>query len=63
MNLLVFIVYDKVHIVTTIAFDESGVTILININLLIQQIFTICFSEVLFIINLLTLDMLGIDYG
>ena len=36
---LSFKVYDKVCIVTIIASDESGVTILIGINLLIQQAF------------------------
>ena len=36
---LAFIVYDKVCIVTIIASDVSGVTIIININPLIQQTF------------------------
>ena len=39
---LSFIVYNKVHFVTTIASDVSGVTIPININVLIQQAFPIC---------------------
>ena len=38
-SMLAFIVYDKVCIVTRIASDVSGVTILININPLIQWAF------------------------
>ena len=43
--MLAFIAYDKVHIVTIIGSDVSGVTILINIDLLIQQAFTICIQD------------------
>ena len=37
--MLAFIVYDKVHNVTIITSDVSGVTILINISLLMQWAF------------------------
>ena len=37
---LAFIAHNKIHIVTVITFDASSVTILINIDLLIQQAFT-----------------------
>ena len=45
MCALAFIVYNKVHIDTTIASDVSGVTILISINLLIQWAVTICIQD------------------
>ena len=40
-----FIDYNKVYIVTIIAFDVSGVTILINIDLLIPQSSTTCIQD------------------
>ena len=43
--MLAFIVCDKICIVTTIISDVSGVTILININLLIKSEFTICTQD------------------
>ena len=40
-----FIVYNKIYIIIIITFDVSGVTILINIDLLIQQAFMICIQD------------------
>ena len=40
-----FIVYAKVHIVTTVASDVSGDTIIIDLNLLIQWAFPICIQD------------------
>ena len=45
MCTLAFVVYDKVHIVITITSDASGVTILIDINLLLQLVFPICIQD------------------
>ena len=39
-----FIAYNKICIVTIMTFDVSGVTILINIDLLIQ-VFNICIQD------------------
>ena len=44
MCVLAFIVYDKISIAKVIAFDVSGVTILINLDLLIQA-FMICIQD------------------
>ena len=43
--ILAFIVYDKICIVTIIIFDVSGVTIDIDIDILIQQAFMICIQD------------------
>ena len=40
--MLAFIAYDNLSIFTIIAIDVSGVTILIDTDLMIQQAFMIC---------------------
>ena len=44
-SLYAFIVYDKISIVTILAFDVSGVTIFINMDLLIQQVIMIYIQD------------------